>query len=65
MIKIKDRRKNMSRIRKAAEREFKKLSKKEQRRINRLKRIPLPAPGTVYDPKKNAPRKKNWSQEDE
>ena len=55
----------MSRIRKAADREFKKLSKKEQRRINRLKRIPLPAPGTVYDPKKTAPRKKNWSQEDE
>lgn len=54
----------MSRIRKAVEKEFKKLSKKEQRRINRLKRIPLPAPGTVYDPKKTAPRKKNWSEED-
>lgn len=55
----------MSRIRKAADREFKKLSKKEQRRINRLKRIPLPAPGTVYDPKKTAPRQKRWSETDE
>ncbi|MBQ3975445.1 MAG: hypothetical protein ACSW8K_10385 [bacterium] len=55
----------MSRIRKAAEKEFKKLSKKEQRRVNRLKRIPLPAPGATFDGKKDAPRQKRWSETDE
>lgn len=55
----------MRRIRKAADREFKKLSKKEQRRINRLKRIPLPAPGTTFDRDRNAPRRKRWSETDE
>ena len=33
-------------------------------RINNLKRIPVPAPGTVFDKKKNAPRKKKWDEED-
>lgn len=55
----------MRRIQKAAGREFKKLSKKEQRRINRLRRIPLPAPGTVFDPGKTAPRQKRWSETEE
>ena len=55
----------MSRIKKDAEREFRKLSKKEQHRINRLKRIPVPAPGTVFDKKKNAPRKKRWDESEE
>ena len=49
----------MNKIKKDAEKEFRKLSKKEQRRINELKRIPVPAPGTVFDKKKTAPRKKN------
>ena len=55
----------MSRIKKDAEREFRKLSKKEQHRINRLKRNPVPAPGTVFDKKKNAPRKKRWDESEE
>lgn len=32
----------MSRIKREAEKEFRKLSKKEQHRINKLKRIPVP-----------------------
>jgi hypothetical protein len=54
----------MNKIKKDAAREFRKLSKKEQERINNLKRIPVPAPGTVFDKKKNAPRKKKWDEED-
>ena len=54
----------MSRIKREAEKEFRKLSKKEQLRINKLKRIPVPAPGTVFDKKKNAPRKKKWVEEE-
>ena len=54
----------MSKIKKAAAREFRKLSKKEQRRINKLRRIPVPAPGAVFDKKKNAPRKKKWDEDD-
>lgn len=55
----------MNKIKKDAEKEFRKLSKKEQRRINELKRIPVPAPGTVFDKKKTVPRKKKWDEEDE
>ena len=55
----------MNKIKKDAEKEFRKLSKKEQRRINELKRIPVPAPGTVFDKKKTAPRKKQWDEADE
>ena len=54
----------MSKIEKDAAREFRKLSKKEQERINKQKRIPVPAPRTVFDKKKNAPRKKKWDEED-
>jgi len=54
----------MSRIKREAEKKFRKLSKKEQHRINKLKRIPVPPPGTVFDKKKNAPRKKNWDEEE-
>ena len=54
----------MSKIKKAAAREFRKLSKKEQRRINKLRRIPVPAPGVVLEKKKNAPRKKKWDEDD-
>ncbi len=54
----------MNKIKKDAAREFRKLSKKEQERINNLKRIPVPAPGTVFDKKKNAPRKKKWDEQD-
>lgn len=53
----------MSSIRKAAAEVFRKLSKKEQQRINKQRRIPVPAPGTVFDKKKNAPRKKKWDEE--
>ena len=49
-----------SKLKKAAEKEFRKLSKKEQRRINRLKRIPVPAPGAIFDKKKDVPRQKKW-----
>jgi alpha-galactosidase/6-phospho-beta-glucosidase family protein len=38
----------LPKLKKAAEKEFRKLSKKEQRRINRLKRIPVPAPGAIW-----------------
>lgn len=55
----------MSKLKKAADKEFRKLSKKEQHRINRLKRIPVPAPGAVFDKSKNAPRKKKWDENDE
>lgn len=55
---------SMNKIKKDAAREFRKLSKKEQERINNLKRIPIPAPGTIFDKKKNAPRKKKWDEED-
>lgn len=54
----------MSKIKKAAVREFRKLSKKEQRRINKLRRVPVPAPGAVFDKKKNALRKKKWEEDD-
>ena len=54
----------MNKIKKDAARELKKKKKKEQERINNLKRIPVPAPGTVFDKKKNAPRKKKWDEED-
>ncbi len=54
----------MSRIKREAEKEFRKLSKKEQHRINKLKRIPVPVPGTVFDKKKNTPRKKKWDEEE-
>ena len=62
-----DRKENvkMNKLKKDAEKEFRKLSKKEQDRINRLKRIPVPAPGTVFDKKKNAPRKKKWDETEE
>ncbi len=51
-----------SKLKKEAEKEFRKLPKKEQDRINRLKRIPVPAPGTVFDKKKDAPRQKKWDE---
>ena len=54
--------KEKSRLKKEAEKEFRKLPKKEQERINRLKRIPVPAPGTVFDKKKDAPRQKKWDE---
>lgn len=54
----------MRKIDKEAEREFKKLSKKEQHRINKLKRIPTPPTGTVFD-KKDEPRKKRWDADSE
>ena len=56
--------KNTKKLQKQAEKEFSKLSKKEQHRINRLKRIPVPAPGSVFD-KKNPPRKKKWDETEE
>ena len=54
----------MSKIKKDAAREFRKLSKKEQQRINKLRRIPVPGPGAVYDKKNNSPRKKKWDEDD-
>jgi len=52
----------MNRIQKAAAREFRKLSKKEQKRINQQKRIPVPAPGTVFDKKKKRSQAKRMGQ---
>ena len=43
---------NKSRLEKEADKEFAKLSKKERRRINGLKRIPVAPPGSVIDKKK-------------
>lgn len=54
----------MRKIDKEAKREFRKLSKKEQHRINKLKRIPTPPTGTVFD-KKDTPRKKRWDEDSE
>ena len=48
-----------SKLKKAADKEFSKLSKKEQRRINGLKRIPVAGPGHRFDTK-TPPRKKKW-----
>lgn len=45
-----------------AEKEFRKLSKKEQKRINMLKRIPVARPGYQFD-KTESPRKKRWEEE--
>ncbi len=53
-----------SKLKKLAEREFLKLSKKERKNVNKLKRIPVAGPGSVFD-KKNTPRKKKWSETDE
>ena len=53
-----------SKLKKAADKEFAKLSKKEKRRINGLKRIPVAAPGYVFD-KKTPPRKKKWDETDD
>ena len=52
----------MGKLEKDADREFSKLSKKEQRRINSLKRIPVPKPAQIHD-KKDAPRIKKWTEE--
>lgn len=54
----------MRKLDKEAAREFRKLSKKEQQRINKMKRIPTPPSGTVFD-KKDAPRKKRWDEDGE
>jgi hypothetical protein len=51
------------RLKRAAEKEFRKLSKKEQNRINKLKRVPVAKPGHVMD-KKTPPRKKKWEETD-
>lgn len=50
-----------TKIRKAAAREFAKLSKKEQRRINGLKRIPVAGPGCRFGTR-TPPRKKKWDE---
>ena len=39
----------MGKLEKDAAREFSKLSKKEQQRINKLKRIPVPRPAQLHD----------------
>lgn len=50
-----------TKIRKAAAKEFSKLSKKEQRRINGLKRIPVAGPGYKFGTR-TPPRKKKWEE---
>ena len=50
-----------AKLKKAAAREFSKLSKKEQRRINGLKRIPVAGPGYRFD-SRTPPRKKKWDE---
>ena len=50
-----------SKLKKAADKEFSKLSKKEQRRINGLKRIPVAGPEYRFDAK-TSPRKKKWDE---
>lgn len=54
----------MGKLEKDAAREFSKLSKKEQQRINKLKRIPVPRPAQLHD-KKDVPRKKKWDESGE
>lgn len=51
------------RLKRAAKKEFQKLAKKEQRRINNLKRVPVAKPGHVMD-QKTPPRKKKWDETD-
>ena len=53
-----------TKIRKAAAREFAKLSKKEQRRINGLKRIPVAGPGCRFGTR-TPPRKKKWDESED
>ena len=53
-----------SKLKKAADKEFSKLSKKEQRRINGLKRIPVAGPGYRFDAK-TPPRQKQWDETEE
>ena len=53
-----------TKLKKAAAKEFSKLSKKEQRRINGLKRIPVAGPGYRFDAK-TPPRKKKWDETEE
>lgn len=54
----------MGKLEKDAAKEFSKLSKKEQQRINKLKRIPVPRPAQLHD-KKDVPRKKKWDESGE
>ena len=54
----------MGKLEKDAAREFSKLSKKEQQRINKLKRIPVPRPAQLHD-KKDVSRKKKWDESGE
>lgn len=54
----------MAKLEKMAAKEFKKLSKKEQKRINSLKRIPVAPPGHTFD-KETKPRQKRWDYREE
>lgn len=49
----------MTKIEKLAKAEFKKLSKKQQKKLNNLKRIPVTRTGYVFD-KQPKPRQKYW-----
>ena len=53
-----------AKLKKAAAKEFSKLSKKEQRRINGLERIPVAGPGYRFD-SRTPPRKKKWDESEE
>ena len=54
---------NVKNIVTLAEKEFQKLSKREQKRINGLKRIPVARPGYQFD-RGERPRKKRWTEEE-
>ena len=53
----------MKKIERMAEKEFLKLSKKEQRRINNLRRVPTAAPGYEFGHQVR-PRQKRWNEEE-
>lgn len=54
----------MTHLEKIARLEFRKLSKKEQKYRNSLKRIPVARPGHQFD-NFTKPRKKKWEEEDD
>lgn len=53
----------MTKLEKMTAREFLRLPKKEQKRINNLNRIPVPKPGYMFEGKKDKPRIKRWDVE--
>ena len=55
--------KKASKLEKMADLEFRRLPKKEQNRICRMRRIPTAAPGRVFDDRRRGVRQKRWKED--